>query len=89
MDDRQQLGVIAQSRSLPHGVVRRVQIVLLLAHGESNSAIARRFKLSVPTIGHWRQLVLEHGVAGLYSEARRGRPRYHVHYPQTHASWLN
>ena len=77
VDDRQQLEVIAQSRSLPHGVVRRAQIVLLSAQGESNSAIAQRFKLSVPSIGHWRNRFLQHGVAGLYGEARPGRPRTH------------
>ena len=77
MDDRQQLDLIAQSRSLPHGVVRRAQIVLFSSQGESNSAIARRFKLSVPTIGHWRKRFFEHGIAGLYGEARPGRPRNH------------
>lgn len=75
--DREQLQVIAQSRSLPHGIVRRAQIILLSAQGESNSAIAERFALSVPTIGHWRKRFLAHGVAGLYGEERSGRPRTH------------
>jgi len=75
--DREQLRVIAQSRSLPHGIVRRAEIILLSAQGESNSAIAERLALSVPTIGHWRKRFLELGIAGLYGEERPGRPRTH------------
>ncbi len=39
-DERAQLQSIANSRSLPHALVRRVQIVLASADGEPNSAIA-------------------------------------------------
>src|SRR5208282_2015044 len=42
-DDRVQLESIARSQSLPAGLVRRAQMVLHMASGESNSAIARRF----------------------------------------------
>jgi len=73
--DGEQLKTIAQSRSLPHGVVRRARIVLLSAAGESNSMIARRVGLSIPTVGHWRRRFMDHGVIGLYGEERPGRPR--------------
>jgi len=62
---------------MPHGVVRRTQIILLSADGETNSAIARRFGLSVPTVAHWRKRYQAHGQVGLYGEQRPGRPRTH------------
>ncbi len=53
--EREALEQIAQSRSMPHGVGRRTQMILRSADGETNSAIARRFGLSVPTVAHWRK----------------------------------
>lgn len=75
--EREALQQIAQSRSMPHGVVRRTQMILLSADGETNSAIARRFGVSVPTVAHWRKRYQAHGQAGLYGEQRPGRPRSH------------
>ena len=75
--EREALQQVAQSRSMPHGVVRRTQIILLSADGETNSAIARRFGLSVPTVAHWRKRYQAHGQVGLYGEQRSGRPRTH------------
>ena len=40
---KDQLLCIARSRSLPHGIVRRAQIVLACAEGETHTAIAKRF----------------------------------------------
>ena len=75
--EREALQQIAQSRSLPHGVVRRTQMILLSAEGATNSAIARRFGVAVPTVAHWRKRYQAHGQAGLYGEQRSGRPRTH------------
>lgn len=74
---RVQLEEVAHARSLPHGVVRRAQIILASAAGDSNTAIAGRLKLSLPTIGVWRARYHRQGLAGLYGEARPGRPRSH------------
>jgi len=63
------------SRSLPRGLVDRVQIVLLSADGETNKAIAARLGLSQPTVGKWRRRYLERGLPGLHDELRPGRPR--------------
>ena len=76
-EDQAQLLGIAQSRSLPHGVVRRAQIVLACAQGESNASIAKRLKLSQPTVGKWRRRYLKQGLAGLHDQLRPGRPRAH------------
>ena len=75
--EREALQQIAQSRSMPHGVVRRTQMILLSADGQTNSAIARRFGVSVPTVAHWRKRYQSHGQVGLYGEQRPGRPRTH------------
>jgi transposase len=58
-------------------VVRRAQIILFSAAGDSNTAIADRLKLSLPTIGLWRERYHRLGLAALYGEARPGRPRSH------------
>jgi transposase len=72
---RGQLQGVASSRALPHGLVRRVQIVLAGTDGESNSAIAKRMGLTKATVGKWRQRYLENGIEGLHHELRAGRPR--------------
>ena len=44
-DEVQQLQSIANSRSLPHSIVQRAQIVLACGAGETNTAIAKRMGL--------------------------------------------
>lgn len=73
--DRQQLEALSRSRSLPNGLVRRVQIVLLSAEGLTNKEIAARLSLSEPTVGKWRRRYLSGGLEGLHDELRPGRPR--------------
>ena len=77
-EDKVQLLGIAHSRSLPHGVVCRAQIVLACAEGESNASIARRMKLNKMTVGKWRRRYLEQGLTGLHDQLRPGRPRTHA-----------
>jgi transposase len=60
-----------------HGLVRRAEIILSSAGGEANTSIARRLGVSNPTICHWRKKWFAQGIAGLYGEARPGRPRTH------------
>jgi putative transposase len=43
----------------------------------SNTAIAQRFATSMALVSLWRRRYREQGLAGLYGEARRGRPRTH------------
>jgi len=74
-EERFQLESIAGSRSLPHGLVIRAQIVLMAANGQSNSLIADKLHLSKPTVGIWRQRYLEHGIQGLHDVLKPGRPR--------------
>lgn len=73
--ERAQLVSISHSRSLPHSLVRRAQIVLLSAEGFSNQAVAHRCGVSAPTVSLWRQRYRALGLAGLHGEVRPGRPR--------------
>ena len=72
-DQRQEL--VVRSRSLPHGLVRRANIILRLADGLTNKAIGERIGLSNWMVGEWRKRYLRQGMAGLYDEPRRGGPR--------------
>ena len=74
-EERGQLQALASSRSLPHGLARRAQIVLLADEGVSNREISRRLALSEPTVGKWRTRYLGQGLQGLHDELRPGRPR--------------
>jgi len=73
--DRMQLESIVQSQSLPAALSRRAQMILRLADGESNSAVARRFRTSRPTVSLWRKRYAEQGIAGLHNDLKPGRPR--------------
>jgi transposase len=73
--ERAELGRLAGSQSAPHGLVRRAQIILASAGGETNISIADRFGVSNPTVCHWRKKWFEQGLVGLYGEGRSGRPR--------------
>ena len=53
--ERSQLRSIVRSRSLPHSLVRRAQIVLLSAAGSANREVARRCGVSAPVVSLWRQ----------------------------------
>jgi hypothetical protein len=59
-EDRMQLESIARSQSLPAALSRRAQMILRLADGETNSAVARRYRVSRPRYCDRRT----HAVAG-------------------------
>jgi hypothetical protein len=72
---REQLESLANSRSLPAGLVRRAKIILLSAYGKNDREIAPQLEMSRNTIGLWRRRFLAQGVSGLYDELRPGRLR--------------
>ena len=74
-DEVQQLQSIANSRSLPHSIVQRAQIVFACGAGETNTAIAKRMGLKGMTVGKWRKRYRDLGLEGLHDELRRSRPR--------------
>jgi putative transposase len=75
--ERDELERIASSRSAAYALVRRAQIILASADGDSNTSIARQLGVTYQTVCHWRKQWFEYGLAGLYGEARPGRPRTH------------
>ena len=74
-ESRKDLELMANSRTLPHALVRRAKIVLMAADGNTNTAIAKALNLSNPTVGIWRKRFLEQGLMGLYDEPKPGAPR--------------
>jgi putative transposase len=75
VDEVSQLQSLAGSRTLPHSIVQRAQIVLACAAGDTNTAVAKRFAVRGSTVGKWRQRYLDQGIEGLHDELRPGRPR--------------
>ncbi len=73
-EEVQQLQVIVSSRSLPHSIVQRVQIVLPCGAGETNTAISKRMGLMGMTVGKWRKRYGDWGWRG-FTTLRPGRPR--------------
>lgn len=73
--ERHQLSSVAQSRSLPHGLVVRARLVLMAADGLSNSMISTKLGLSQQTVCLWRRRYLQQGIQGLHDELKPGRPR--------------
>ncbi|HMK77267.1 MAG TPA: IS630 family transposase [Thermodesulfobacteriota bacterium] len=74
-EEDEQLTSIANSRSLPHGLVRRARIVLMAAEGAPNRIIAKKVSLSAQMVSKWRRRYLQQGLSGLHDELRPGRPR--------------
>ena len=72
---REELESLVRSRSLPAGLVRRAEIVLLCAGGMDNKAVAERVRTSRQTVGKWRERFRTQGLMGLYDERRPGKPR--------------
>src|SRR5882762_5561476 len=68
---REQLESLANSRSLPAGLVRRAKIILLSASGKNDREIAPQLETSRNTVGLWRRRFLAQGVGTL----RRVTPR--------------
>jgi hypothetical protein len=72
--ERSQLRSIVRSRSLPHSLVRRAQIVLLSAAGAANREVARRCGVSAPVVSLWRQRYQQRGITeNLCTSARHAK----------------
>jgi len=74
-EEHKQLRSMVNSRSLPHGLITRVRIVLMAAEGAPNRTIAQTVGLSAQMVCKWRRRYLQQGLPGLHDELRPGRPR--------------
>src|SRR5260221_6800370 len=71
---REQLESLANSRSLPAGLVRRAKIILLSASGKTNREIALQLETSKVTVSLWPGRVLQHGGVRPFHQVSPGRP---------------
>jgi putative transposase len=74
-EERRELEAIAASRSLPHGLVRRAQMILWSQDGMSLEEIARRARVTPAAVSNWRRRFRQARVAGLHDALKSGRPR--------------
>ncbi len=74
-EEDEQLTSIANSRSLPHGLVNRAHIILMAAQGTPNHTIAQKVGLSPQMVCKWRRRYIQQGLSSLHDELRPGRPR--------------
>jgi transposase len=73
-DERAQLARGARAATSTQAYALRCKIVLASADGATNTQVARRFGVSMPTVGKWRGRFIGLRLAGLADEQRPGRP---------------
>jgi transposase len=74
--DRKELISLSRQRSIPRGILLRVNIVLGAAEGRANHVLARGLSTTVTTVLLWRNRYDAEGLAGLFSDRpRSGRPK--------------
>jgi transposase len=74
-DERQKLEAWVRRPKSAQRIALRSRIVLAAADGFSNTAIAEKLHITLPTVGKWRQRFLEDRLEGLVDEPRPGAPR--------------
>jgi transposase len=73
--ERSELEALARRRKTAQAFALRARIVLACAEGQSNTAVAAKLGVSLPTVGKWRRRFVERRMEGLYDEPRSGAPR--------------
>lgn len=74
-EQRDELRGVLRSTRAAAGLVKRAQIVLALAEGESYASISMRLQIPASTISRWKRRFAAAGLAGLNDAHRSGRPR--------------
>jgi transposase len=74
-EERKVLTGWVRRRKSAQALALRSRIVLACAEGLSNTDVAARERVSLPTVGKWRRRFLERRLAGLTDEPRPGGPR--------------
>ena len=74
--DRVELERLTRSSSVRAGVAQRARIVLLAAHGRSNTKITALHGVTRQTVVTWRHRYEQAGLAGLDDVPKPGRPSH-------------
>lgn len=74
-EEREVLTGWARRRKSAQALAQRSRIVLACAEGLSNTDVAARERVSLPTVGKWRKRFLDKRLDGLGDEPRPGGPR--------------
>ena len=85
--DKTELQAKLRCRSLPAEDVRRADIILRLAEGQAQRAVARQIRCSINTVRLWRERYQVEGLAGLY--ARHQGRQIEAQSPALEAKILN
>jgi len=72
--DEAELSRWLRRRSLSQHLAFRARLILLLAQGESVTAVAERLQATRKTVHDWRARYLAEGLSGLRDKPRPGRP---------------
>lgn len=73
--EQHELQRLERRRTSAQALALRARIVLACAEGWSNTEVARRCRVTRPTVGKWRQRYVERRIDGLLDEPRPGHPR--------------
>jgi transposase len=74
-DERTKLVTWSRRPTTAQRLALRAKIILAAAEGHPNSTIATDLRITLPTVGKWRQRFLDRRLDGLTDEPRPGAPR--------------
>ena len=73
--ERDKLQAWTRQPKCPQGLALRARVILLCANGHSNTETAAELRITIQTVGKWRQRFIDKRLDGLLDEPRSGTPR--------------
>jgi len=74
-NEREELQRLVRRPKTARALAERAAIVLACATGKSNTEVAGMYRVTVQTVGKWRQRFVRERLQGLHDEPRSGAPR--------------